>query len=121
MPVNEYGWSKLGGECASHIYKNSLILRICMNDDRYPHKSAFSDYLTCFLKKTDAAKLTLKLLNRKGVINLGGKIQSAYDFAKNLNSDIKKIKLDNKTKKLIGINTSMDTTKLKKLLNNEKN
>ena len=28
LPVNEYGWSKLGGECSSHIYKNSLILRV---------------------------------------------------------------------------------------------
>ena len=64
MPFNEYGWSKLGGECACHIYKNSLILRVCMNDDNFPHKSAFSNYLTCFMKKTDAAKLTLKLLNK---------------------------------------------------------
>ena len=64
MPFNEYGWSKLGGECACHIYKNSLILRVCMNDDNFPHKSAFSDYLSCFMKKTDAARLTLKLLNK---------------------------------------------------------
>ena len=67
MPVNEYGWSKLGGECASHIYKNSLILRICMNDDSFPHKSAFTDYITSFMKKTEAAKLTLRLLNKKGL------------------------------------------------------
>ena len=73
QPVNEYGWSKLGGECASHIYNNSLILRVCMNDDQFPHKSAFTNYITSFLKKTEAAKITLKLLNKFGVINIGGK------------------------------------------------
>ncbi len=121
MPVNEYGWSKLGGECAAHIYKNSLILRVCMNDDGFPHKSAFTDYMTSFLEKTDAAKLTLKLLNKKGIINIGGKIQSAYNFAKKINAKVKKIKLNKKYKELIGSNTSMNTEKLKKLLRYEKN
>ena len=64
-PVNEYGWSKLGGESAMHIYKNTLILRICMNNDYFPHKFAFTNYLTSFLKKTEAAKITLKLLEKK--------------------------------------------------------
>ena len=121
MPVNEYGWSKLGGECALHIYKNSLILRICMNDDIFPHKSAFTDYKTSFMRKTDAAKLTLKFLNKKGIINIGGKNQSAYDFAKNTNAKVNKIKLNKENKKLIGLNTSMNITKLKKLLTHEKN
>ena len=116
MPVNEYGWSKLGGECAAHIFKNSLILRICMNDDNFPHKSAFTDYITSFMKKTDAAKLTLKLLNRKGIINIGGKIQSAYDFAKNINTKVNKIKLNKKNKDLMGTNTSMNIKKLKKII-----
>ena len=30
LPVNNYAWSKLGGEAAVHMYKNSLILRVCM-------------------------------------------------------------------------------------------
>ena len=115
-PVNEYGWSKLGGECAMQIYKNTLILRICMNDDYFPHKSAFINYFTSFLKKTDAAKITLKILNKKGVINIGGKTQSAYDFAKNLNSNIKKSKLDKEKQKLLGKNTSLNINKLKKFL-----
>ena len=114
-PINEYGWSKLGGECSMHIYKNSLILRICMNDDIFPHKAAYSDYITSFLKKSDAAKITLNLLDKKGVINVGGKKQSAYRFAKNINDNVKKIKLDEFTKKLIGINTSINIKKLSKI------
>ena len=59
---------------------------------------------------------TLKLLSKKGVINIGGKTQSAYDFAKNLNSNIKKSKLDKEKQKLLGKNTSLNINKLKKFL-----
>ena len=121
LPVNEYGWSKLGGECPAHIYKNSLILRICMNDDIFPHKVAYSNYLTSFIKKTDAAKITLKLLDQKGIINVGGKSQSAYNFAKKLNNKVKKNKVNLKKKKLLGKNTSININKLKMILKNEKN
>jgi dTDP-4-dehydrorhamnose reductase len=120
-PVNEYGWSKLGGECVMQIYKNTLTLRICMNDDYFPHKSAFTNYLTSFLKKTEAARITLKLLDKKGVINIGGKKQSAYDYAKDLNSKVKKIKLKKKDKILLGLDTSMNINKLSKILHAKKN
>ena len=121
LPFNEYGWSKLGGECPMHIYKNTLILRICMNDDYFPHKSAFTDYLTSFLKKTDVAKITLKLLNKKGIINIGGVKQSAYNFAKKLNSKVKKNTLKKKDRKLLGKDTSLNIKKLKKIINDKKN
>ena len=32
LPKNNYSWSKLGGESAVHMYKNSLILRVCMTE-----------------------------------------------------------------------------------------
>lgn len=120
LPVNEYGWSKLGGECAMQIYKNTLILRICMNDDYFPHKSAYTNYLTSFLKKTDAAKITLKLLDKKGIINIGGKKQSAYNYARDSNAKVKKIKLKKEDKKLLGLDTSMDINKLSKILHAKK-
>ena len=115
-PVNEYGWSKLGGESPFHIYKNSLILRICMNDDNFPHEYAYSDYISSFMKKSDAAKITLKLLRMKGIINVGGKTQSVYDFAKKIKKNVKKIKLNKSDKILLGKNTSMKTHRLKKLI-----
>jgi len=115
-PVNEYGWSKLGGETPMHIYKNTLILRICMNNDYFPHKFAFTNYLTSFLKKTEAAKITLKLLNKKGIINIGGKRQSAYDFAKLLKSKVLKKKLNKKDIKLLGKDTSVCVNKLKNII-----
>ena len=116
-PVNEYGWSKLGGESAMHIYKNTLILRICMNDDSFPHKFAFTNYLTSFLKKTEAAKITLKLLNKKGIINIGGKKQTIYNFAKNHNKKIKKALAK---KNQIPLNSTLDLKKMKLALKNSK-
>ena len=83
LPVNEYGWSKLGGEYAVKLYENSLILRVCMSDDNFPHSNAFTDYNTCFLKKSEAAKITLKLLNKKGIINVGGKFNLHIILQKN--------------------------------------
>ena len=115
-PVNEYGWSKLGGESAMHIYKNTLVLRICMTDDFFPHKFAFTNYSTSFLKKTEAAKIILKLLNKRGIINIGGKKQSAYDFAKIINSKVLKKKLNKKDSKLLGKDTSLNLTKLKNII-----
>ena len=90
MPVNEYAWSKLGGECATKLCKNHLILRLCMTDDIYPHEIAYDNYVTSFIKKTDAAKKVLKLINKNGTINLGGPTQTAYKFEKKNNKDIKR-------------------------------
>ena len=114
MPVNEYGWSKLGGECATKLCKNHLILRLCMTDDIYPHEIAYDNYITSFLKKTDAAKKTLKLINKNGTINLGGPAQTAYKFAKKDNKNVKKGLMKKDKFKLLGINTSMNLIKLKK-------
>jgi dTDP-4-dehydrorhamnose reductase len=38
FPVNEYAWSKLGGECAVKLYKNSLILRMALCQKPFPQK-----------------------------------------------------------------------------------
>ena len=40
FPVNEYAWSKLGGEWAVKLYNNSLILRVGMIDTPFPHTHA---------------------------------------------------------------------------------
>jgi len=38
LPWNNYAWSKLGGECAVQMYKNSLILRVSMTEKPFIHK-----------------------------------------------------------------------------------
>ncbi len=112
-PINKYAVSKLGGECAVKMYHNSLILRIMMCEKPFIHKSAFYDIKTNFIFQEDVAKMIPKLLNRRGIINIGGKIQSVYNFAKKYNNKIKKVS----GKKIFPPNPSMNLTKLKKILN----
>ena len=86
FPVNNYAWSKLGGECAVQLYKNSLILRLCMTEKPFVHKVAFYDVRNSFMYHEEVAKILLKLLNVKGILNVGGKIQSDIQFCKNRKS-----------------------------------
>ena len=112
-PINKYATSKLGGECAVRMYDNSLILRIIMCEKPFVHKSAFYDIKTNFIFQEDVAKMIPRLLNKKGIINIGGKSQSVYNFAKKYNNKIKKIS----GKKIFPPSPSMNLTKLKKILN----
>ena len=91
LPWNNYGWSKLGGECAVQMYKNSLILRTCMTERPFVHKSAFANVRTNFIYHDDFIKIFLKILNKKGIFNIGGKPQTLYQFAKNENKAVKKV------------------------------
>ena len=111
-PINKYAVSKLGGECAVKMYDNSLILRIMMCEKPFIHKSAFYDVKTNFIFQEDVAMMIPKLLNEKGIINIGGKTQSVYNFAKKYNKKIKKMS----GKKIFPPNPSMNLTKLKKIL-----
>ena len=49
LPWNNYGWSKLGAESAVQMYKNSLIIRACMTERPFTHKSAFKDVVSNFI------------------------------------------------------------------------
>lgn len=111
-PINKYAISKLGGECAVRMYGNSLILRIIMCEKPFIHKSAFYDVKTNFIFQDDVAKMIPKLLSKKGIINIGGKTQSVYNFAKKYNRKIKKTS----GKKIFPANPFMNLSKLKKIL-----
>jgi len=117
-PFNNYGLSKLGGECAVSMYKNSLILRITMTEKPFLYKKAFSNLKTNYMFHEDLVKMLPKLINRKGIINVGGKTQSVYSFAKFQDKSVKKIKA--KKNNLMPLNQTMNLTKLNKLLKNIK-
>ena len=119
LPVNNYAWSKLGGECATRLYKNSLILRLSMTERPFVHKAAFCDIKNSFMYHDEVAKILLKLLNVKGILNVGGKNQSVYNFAKIENPKIKKIFLKNNKKINMPFNSSMNTEQLIKILKNK--
>ena len=113
-PFNNYALSKLGGECSVSMYKNSLILRISMTEKPFPYNKAFTNLKTNFLFHEDLVQMLPSLINKKGIINIGGKSQSVYDFAKKYNSRIKKITAPETNK--LPLNQSMNTDKLKKIL-----
>ena len=48
-PFNNYGLSKLAGECAALMYNNSLVLRIAMTEKPFLYKNACSRSYHSFL------------------------------------------------------------------------
>jgi len=91
LPWNNYAWSKLGGEAAVQMYKNSLILRVCMTEKPFIHKKAYANVKSNFIYHDDLVNIFLKVLNKKGIYNIGGKSQTIYNFAKKYNKNIKKL------------------------------
>ncbi len=116
LPRNTYGWSKLGGETAVQMYKNSLILRICMTEKPFTHKKAFANMKTNFMFHEDIAKNLFKLINLKGIINVGGKAQSIYSFVKKSNPSVKKIFIKKNQKNEFPLNSTMNISKFRKVI-----
>jgi len=100
LPINKYAVSKFGGECSVQMYSNSLILRICMTEKPFVHKKAFNDVETNFMYHETLAKNLIKLIDKKGIINVGGEKNTILNFAKKNNKNIVKIS----AKKVFGKN-----------------
>lgn len=112
LPWNNYGWSKLGAESAVQMYENSLIIRACMTEKPFTHKFAFSNVKTNFIFHDEFAKILVKIIHYKGILNVGGKSQSIYQFAKRNNKNVNK----KKSKGELPFNIYMSLNKLKKLI-----
>jgi dTDP-4-dehydrorhamnose reductase len=114
-PFNNYGFSKLGGECAVSMYKNSLILRITMTEKPFLFKKAYTNLISNFMFHEDLVEILHKLIDIKGIINIGGKSQSVYSFAHLNNRKVKKIKIKKRID--MPLNQSMNIKKLSKIIN----
>ena len=87
-----------------------------MTEKPFVHKGAFKDFITNFIFHEDLVLKILKIRDQKGVVNIGGKSQSVYNFVKKFNPKIKKLS----AKKIFGsnlLNVSMNLKKFKKLSN----
>ena len=113
-PFNNYGLSKLGGECAVAMYKKSLILRITMMEKPFTHSAAFTNLKSNFMFHEDLVEILPKIINQTGIINIGGKSQSVFNFVKKYNKLVKKTKLNKDSK--LPLNQTMNLSKLKKYL-----
>ena len=94
------------------MYKKSLILRITMCEKPFIHKKAFHDIQSNYMFHDDVIKIIPKILNKNGIINIGGKIQSIYNFAKKNNKNIIKVS----GKKSFPPKPSMNVSKINKIM-----
>ena len=115
-PEMNYSKSKLGGECAVSMYNNSLILRLCMTEKPFKHPKAPADAKTSFIYQDDFKDIFFKLINKKGIINVGGKTQTIFNFARKDNPKVKKIYLNEVKDVQFPKNSSINIRKLKKIL-----
>ncbi len=85
-PINKYAWSKLGGECAARIYDKSLIVRTTFGPTVFPYEKAFIDQWTSRESVSVIAEKISKLIDEEitGVIHVGGKRKTVYEYAKSL-------------------------------------
>lgn len=115
LPINNYAWSKLGGESSVQMYKNSLILRASITEKPFVHKAAFVDFKTNFIFHEDLIDPIIKIIDMKGILNIGGKSQSVYNFVKKYNPKIKKIYAQKLFGKKMKINLTMNIKKFNKI------
>ena len=116
LPWNNYAWSKLGGECAVQMYKNSLILRVCMTEKPFIHKKAFANVKLNFLFHDELVKILIKIMDKKGIINVGGPTKTVYNFAKKYNPKVKKIFVKKNSLYNFPLNPYMNLSKLKRII-----
>jgi dTDP-4-dehydrorhamnose reductase len=118
-PVNKYAWSKLGGECAVRLYDNSLVIRTTFGPDVFPYEKAFTDQWTSRESVTKTAGLIAQLIRSdiKGVVHVGGKRKTVYEYAKALDpsKDIGKISIKDITFK-VPVDTSLNIEHFKTII-----
>ena len=88
IKLNIIGTSNLVIECAN------LNIKLIYFSTSYVYpgvKGNYANVASNFIYQTDLAKIFLKVLNKKGIINLGGKSQTIYKFVKKNNKKISKI------------------------------
>ena len=114
LPINNYAWSKLGGEASVQMYKKSLILRLSMTDYPFVHNKALKGAYSSFMYNKDISKIIPFILDLKGVLNVGGNKREIYNFASKFSKN-KILPLSIKKIKNFPRDSSVD---IKKLTNN---
>ena len=85
-----------------------------MTEKPFAHDAAFTNLKTNFMFHEDLVEILPKIINETGIINIGGKSQSVYNFVKKYNKLVKKTKLNKDSK--LPLNQTMNLSKLKKYL-----
>ena len=64
-----------------------------MYSDKFEHKYAYTNVISNFLTQSICKNIP-KLLKFKGVLNIGGKTQTIFNFARKLNPNVKRKKIN---------------------------
>ena len=83
-----------------------------MTEKPFVHKKAFSNIKLNFIFHQDMAKILFKVINKKGILNVGGQTRTVFNFAKKYNTKVKKIR----SKGEFPPNPFMNLSKLKKII-----
>jgi dTDP-4-dehydrorhamnose reductase len=118
-PVNKYAWSKLGGECAVRMYDKSLIIRTSFGPNVFPYPKAFVDQWTSRESVSVIARKIASLIDKDitGVIHVGGKRKTVYEYAKGLDESKEIGKLSLKDVSFVApADTSLNCDRFHKLM-----
>lgn len=112
-PYN-FGWSKLGGECAVQLVPNHLILRLSFGPVPFPWDKVYDNQYNSKLYVDEIAPLVLLTARSdvQVVMNIGGPRMSLADYARRTKPQIETIP----TPDWVPKDTSLDLTKMKKYL-----
>ena len=86
-----------------------------MTEKPFTHKYAYTNLKTNFMFHEDLAKVFFKLIDKKGIINIGGPVQSVYNFAKKNNKKVQR-KIQKKIKNYLPLNSTMNVRKFRKIM-----
>lgn len=109
LPVNNYAWSKLGGECAVRMVPNHLIIRTSFGASEFPHEHAYNNLWTSkdYVDVIAPMILEASKSDLTGIINIGTEKKSMLDYARRRNPDITgKPLTDNSSPKNSSLNIS---------------
>lgn len=115
-PLNNYAWSKLGGECAVRLVPGSLIIRTTFGPRPFPYEKATSDQLTSRMYVDEIAPLIVELTEGEasGILNLGGPPRSVLDYALQTRPGVRAVRRDEIADPLPA-DSSLDLTRWERL------
>jgi dTDP-4-dehydrorhamnose reductase len=90
LPVNNYAWSKLGGECAVRLVPNHLIIRTSFGASNFPHDQAYNNLWTSkdYVDVIAPMILEASKSDMTGIINIGTEKKTMLNYARRRNPDI---------------------------------
>lgn len=115
MSPYNFGWSKLGGECAVRLVPKHLILRLSFGPVPFPWDKVYDNQLNSKLYVDEMAPLIIASAQSpaEGIMNIGGPRMSLADYARRTKPDIQTIP----TPGWVPKDTSLHLAKMKQELN----